>query len=107
MPCEMQSASVTPGRRCEMTTLSHEPSGIVQEKRRVWLQLLVPEMWASLAISVIWLTVLFDAVFGPDIVNSSAGGDHSTVPSAVAVALFAFLATWVIARHGFRHERKE
>jgi hypothetical protein len=107
MPCEMQCASVTPGRRCEMTTISHEPSRVVQEKRRGWLQLLVPEMWASLAIIVIWLSVLFDAVYGPDIVNSSAGGDHSTVPSAVAVALFAFLATWVVARYGFRHERKE
>jgi uncharacterized membrane protein (DUF485 family) len=59
-------------------------------------------MWASLAIIVIWLSVLFDAVFGPDIVNTSAGGDSSTVPSAVAVALFAFLATWVVARYGFR-----
>lgn len=90
-----------------MTTISHEPSTVVQEKRRGSLQLLVPEMWASLAIIVIWLSVLFDAVYGPDIVNSSAGGDHSTVPSAVAVALFAFLATWVVARYGFRHERKE
>jgi hypothetical protein len=84
-----------------MSTISHEPSGLLQE-----LQLLVPEMWTSLAIIVIWLSVLFDAVFGPDIVNHSAGGDSSTVPSAVAVALFASLATWVVA-HGFRRERKE
>ena len=90
-----------------MTTISHEPSGVVQKKQRWSLQLLVPEMWASLAIIVIWLSVLFDAVFGPDIVNTSAGGDSSTVPSAVAVALFAFLATWVVARYGFRHERKK
>jgi hypothetical protein len=89
-----------------MTTISHEPSGVVQEKRRWPLQLLVPEMWASLAIIVIWLSVLFDAVFGPDIVNTSAGGDRSAVPSAVALALFAFLATWVVAKYGFRHERK-
>ncbi len=90
-----------------MTTISHEPSRVVQERRSGWLQLLVPEMWAFLAIIVIWLSVLFDAIFGPDIVNSTAGGDHSTVPSAVAVALFAFLATWVVARYGFRHERKK
>jgi hypothetical protein len=90
-----------------MSTISHEPSADAREKRRWSLQLLVPEMWASLAIVVMWLAVLFDAVFGPDIVNSSAGGDHSTVPSAVAVALFAFLATWVVAKYGFRHERKE
>jgi hypothetical protein len=90
-----------------MSAISHEPSVDAREKRRWSLQLLVPEMWASLAIVVMWLAVLFDAVFGPDIVNSSAGGDHSTVPSAVAVALFAFLATWVVAKYGFRHERKE
>jgi hypothetical protein len=90
-----------------MSTISHEPSGDVQEKRHWSLQVLVPEMWASLAIVVMWLAVLFDGVFGPDIVTSTAGGDHSTVPSAVAVALFASLATWVVAKYGFRHERKE
>jgi hypothetical protein len=90
-----------------MATISHDPSGVVQEKRRFSLQLFVPEMWAALAIVVMWLSVLFDAVFGPDIVNTSAGGDSSTVPSAVAVALFAFLGTWVVARYGFRHERKD
>jgi hypothetical protein len=68
--------------------------------------LLGPEVWAALAIVVMWLAVLFDAIFGPDIVNTSAGGDSSTVPSAVVVALFAFLGTWVVARRGFRRERK-
>jgi hypothetical protein len=29
----------------------------------------------------------------------------TTVPSAVVVALFAFLATGVIARHAFRRDR--
>jgi hypothetical protein len=90
-----------------MSTTSHEPSGVVLEKRRASLPFLVPEMWACLAIIVIWLSVLFDAVFGPDIVTVGAAGDSSTVPSAVAVALFAFLATWVIARYGFRRDRKE
>lgn len=88
-----------------MSTISHEPSR-VQEKPRWSLQLLVPEMWASLAILVMWLAVLFDALFGPDIVNTTAGGDHSIVPSAVVLALFAFLATWVVARYGFGPHRK-
>ena len=90
-----------------MSTVSHEPSGVVEEKKGWSLQLLVPEMWATLAIVVMWLAVLFSAVFGPNIVNTSAGGDTSSVPSAIVVALFAFLATWVVARYGFRHERKE
>jgi hypothetical protein len=90
-----------------MATMSHEPSEVVRPRRSWSLQLLFPEMWASLAIVVMWLAVLFDAIFGPDIVNTTAGGDSSTVPSAVAVALFAFLGTWVVARFGFRRERKE
>lgn len=89
-----------------MSTISHEPSRIAEENtRRTWP--FVPDMWASLAIAVIWLSVSFDAVFGPDIVNTTAGGDSSTVPSAVPVALFAFLATWVVARYGLRRGRDE
>jgi hypothetical protein len=88
-----------------MTTVSHEPSTVVRQERRR-SEFLVPEMWASLTIIVMWLSVLFDAVFGPDIVNSGVAGDRSTVPSAVVVALFAFLATWVVARYGFGHDRK-
>jgi hypothetical protein len=89
-----------------MSTLSHGPSHAVREKSR-WMEFLVSEMWASLAIAVIWLAVLFDAIFGPNIVNTTPGGTSSTVPSAVPVALFAFLGTWVVARYGFRRERKE
>lgn len=62
---------------------------------------------ASLAIVVMWLAVLFDAIFGPDIVTTSSGGDSSTVPSAVAVALFAFLGTWVVAKYAFGRPRPE
>lgn len=91
-----------------MSTVSHEPSRIAPKTK--WVASLRPlgsEAWASLAIVVMWLSVLVSAVWGPDIENSTAGGDHSTLPSAVAVALFAFLATWVVARYGFRRERKE
>jgi hypothetical protein len=86
-----------------MTTISQEPA---RERRRPWSEVVVPEMWASLAIAVIWLSVLFDAVSGPDIVNRSAGGDSSVVPSAVVVAGFAFFATWVVEKHGFGRNRK-
>jgi hypothetical protein len=89
-----------------MTTIPHEPARIPKEEPR-WSQLLVPEMWASLTIVVMWLSVLFDAVYGPDIVTRGAAGDTATVPSAVVVALFALLATWVVAKYGFRSERRE
>jgi 4-amino-4-deoxy-L-arabinose transferase-like glycosyltransferase len=63
-------------------------------------------MWASLAIAMIWLAVLFAAVFGPDIKSVDAGGDASIIPSGVAVALFAVLATFVVAKYGFERARK-
>lgn len=68
-----------------------------------FLRRLTPEVWPSLTIGVVWLTVLFDALFGPDIeTTNGAGTQTSTVPSAVAVAFFAFLTSWVVARYAFR-----
>lgn len=67
-------------------------------------RLLVPEMWAALAIIVIWLVVLVDALFGPDIVSSNASG-FARIPSAIILAFFAWLATWVIAKRGFGRPR--
>jgi len=87
-----------------MSTLSHQPTRTVEEKRR-WTEVVVRETWASLAISMMWLAVLFDAIFGPNIVNNSAGGDSSSVPSAVVVALFAFLGSWVVAKYAFGRDR--
>ena len=62
------------------------------------------EVWASLTISLMWLTVLLDALFGPDIETRSVAGDTAVVPSAVVLAFFVFLATWIVARHGFRRD---
>lgn len=87
-----------------MTTMSHEPSPALGKTSQWSLLIRAREMWASLAIIFIWLAVLFDAVYGPSIDNSSAGGDHSSVPSAVAVALFASIATWAVAKYGFRRD---
>jgi hypothetical protein len=86
-----------------MATISNDPPRLAADKRSS--QFFVPEMWTSLAISVIWVTVLLDALFGPDIRTTSAGGDSSVIPSAIVVAILAFFATWVVARHGLRHGR--
>ncbi len=85
----------------DLTTASHESPGARLTRPQLFSQVLVQEMWASLAIAVIWLSVLFDALFGPDLVVSNASG-MTTIPSAVIVALFAYLATRVVARYGFR-----
>ena len=84
-----------------MSTVS-QPSPTMLKPRRLPADLLVRNMWAGLAIVVMWLAVLFDALFGPDIVTTSGGGTNTTtIPSAVAVALFAWLATKAVAKHGF------
>jgi hypothetical protein len=84
-----------------MSTISHEPSRALPERRPLLAQLLVRDMWTALAISVMWLAVLFDAVYGPDIVTATTS-TSTRIPSAVFVALFAALATRAVARYGFR-----
>jgi hypothetical protein len=85
-----------------MATIPHEPSHVVRERPSWSTQLLVPQMWATLAIVAIWLSVLFSAVYAGDLVTWTYLGDHTTLPSAVLIAPFAFLATWVVARNGYR-----
>jgi hypothetical protein len=58
-------------------------------------------MWASLAISAMWLAVVFAAVFAPDIVATGNDGSSTTIPSGVAVALFAVIGTRIVAKYGF------
>lgn len=79
-----------------MATVSHD----VPTRARLALP---EEFWPSLAIIVVWLAVLFDAIFGPNIeTNNGSGTNTSSTPSAVVLGLFAFLTTWVIARYAFR-----
>jgi hypothetical protein len=53
-----------------------------------------------------WAAVLFDAVWGPDFVSTSgSGASTTTIPSAIFVALFAYLGTRVVARYGFGQRR--
>ena len=88
-----------------MTTVS-TPASEATAKTRGQRTRFLHEMWTAMAVSVIWLVVLVDALFGPDIVASNASG-YARIPSAVVIAFFAFLATWVVARHGFAHPGKD
>ena len=83
-----------------MTSIPHEAP-------RRSAQLLVPELWPSLTIVAMWLSVLACALLGPDIVSHDVSGSSATVPSAVVLGLFAFFGTWVVARYGFGQGRKE
>jgi hypothetical protein len=62
-----------------------------------------PAPWASLAITAMWLAVLFTSLFGGDFVTSSAGGatTTTTIPAGVILALFALFGTIAVARRGF------
>lgn len=88
-----------------MTTIPHERSEAVPAAVRPGARRPLRNMWASLAIAVMWLAVAFAAMFGPDIVSRSPGNGTTTIPSAAVVALFAYLGTRVVARYGLGHER--
>jgi len=81
-----------------MTTIPHEQRSSLAEKS-IWLQ--ARDIWATVAIVVIWLAVLFVGVFGPDFVARSNDGNATTIPSGIGVAFFALFATMSVAKYGF------
>ena len=87
-----------------MSTISHGAGTDAPGSRRWDVRALVPEMWASLAIGVMWLAVAASAIWGSNIATWSNDGSHANIPSAVIVAVFAWLGTHAVARYGFRRE---
>jgi hypothetical protein len=85
-----------------MTVTTHEPSTTGWARSSVAERLLVPAFWGAVSIVAMWLAVLFDGVFGSDMVFSNPSNGSSTIPSAVLVALFAMLGTVAVARRAFR-----
>jgi len=90
-----------------MASVSHGPATYPRERPQ-WAEFLrIPEMWASLGIVTMWLAVLFDAVYGGNFVSTNGDGPYSTtIPSAIFVALFAFVATASLAKHAFRRDKQ-
>jgi hypothetical protein len=84
-----------------MTTIPHERAPVA--RRSIWFD--ARDVWVSLAISVMWLAVIFASVFGPDFHGNGNDGTSTVIPSGIFVAFFAFLATFFLARYGLR-ERK-
>ena len=89
-----------------MSTVSHPPAQSTSEHS--WFELLrVREMWASLSIAMMWIAVACSAAWGPDFVSTTGGGTNSTtIPSGIAVALFASIGTWAVAKYGLGHRTK-
>lgn len=87
-----------------MASVSHGPATYARAPS-TWPELLtMREFWAGLSIIVMWLAVLFVGVFGPSFVSTSAGGNSTTIPAGIGVALFAFLGSSAVAKFGFRHD---
>jgi hypothetical protein len=66
-------------------------------------------MWASLAIAVVCGAARSAVRRGvrPRHPNSAGRTDSARIPSALVVALFAYLATRVVARYGFGRRRDD
>ena len=56
-----------------------------------------------------WVVVAVGAVWGPDSVSVNGSGTNSTtIRSGIAIAVFATIVTWAVAKHGFgRSDRQE
>ena len=88
-----------------MSSMSHPPTAIEERK---WIDhLRIREMWASLAITAMWVAVAITAIWGPDASFNGNDGSSSIIPTAVFVTVFAFLGSWVVAKHGLRQRDKE
>jgi hypothetical protein len=90
-----------------MPTITHDTPVTAPERRPWRQQVLVREMWASLAICVMWIAVVFSVLFGPDFVSTTPGGSSTTIPSGIAVALFAVIGTHVVASRAFGRQRDD
>lgn len=64
-------------------------------------RVLVREMWATVAIAAMWIAVLFVGVYGGDMTFQSVDSSSSSIPSGVAVAMFAAIGTGSIAKRVF------
>ena len=85
-----------------MTTVSHEPSGVAQRGEGSTAWYLVRDTWAAIAIVAMWVAVAVSAAWGADFVSTNGAGTNSTtIPSGIAVALFASVGTWAVAKYGF------
>lgn len=85
-----------------MSTISHGSAQPAPSPRRWSVRSVALEVWASVAIGLMWLSVTVSVLWGPDITAYSNDGGQTTIPSAVAVALFAWLGTRAVARYGYR-----
>jgi hypothetical protein len=82
--------------------MTHEPSTDKPARQGVAARLLVPGFWGAVSIVAMWLAVMFDGIFGGDMVfGNNAGNGPTIIPSAVLLGLFAVIGTTSIAKRVF------
>ena len=84
-----------------MTTTVPDQTSARPPRHNVASQILLREMWATVAIVSMWLAVLFVGVYGGDMTFHSVDSSWFTIPSGVAVALFAAIGTGSVAKRVF------
>lgn len=87
-------------------TTSSQPRATYPGERPQWMEALrIPQLWAGITISVMWIAVALASVYGGDFVSTNGSGTNSTtIPSGIVVALFATLATGSLAKRAFRDD---
>src|SRR3954454_740601 len=81
----------------DMTTIPRERP--MPARRSIWFD--ARDVWVSLAIAAIWLTVTLVSLFGPDFHGNGNDGTSTVIPSGIIVAFFALFATTSVAKYGF------
>jgi len=81
-----------------VTVVTHEPSTDRPVRQGIATRLLMPGFGAALSIITMWLAVLFDGIFGGDMAFTSSPTNVTTMPSAVAMALFAVIGMSAVAK---------
>src|SRR5512140_1464549 len=54
-----------------MTATMHEPSTAGSARESIAARLLVPAFWGAVSVIAMWLAVLFDGIFGGDMIFAS------------------------------------
>lgn len=89
-----------------MTTMTDQTTtpdqSSTRSPREGWAsRILVREMWAAVAIVAMWVAVLFVGVYGGEVTFHNVDSSYGSIPSGVAVALFAAIGTGSVAKRVF------
>jgi hypothetical protein len=61
----------------------------------------LPEIWGTMAITAMWLAVIFVGVYGGDMTFASQSNDTTVIPVGAVVAVCAAVATAAVSKHAF------